>query len=70
MRTDKIKHYMPKEIFDYWTIEIYSLCQYDPIKTLQKMKQAKEILTQEINNGIIKGIEKQAELNLLILLTK
>lgn len=60
MTIDKIKAYMPSEIFEYWT----------NCKDIEALNRAKAILKSEISEGLLNGISYQAELQLLQLLTE
>ena len=59
MTIDKIKAYMPSEIFDYWT----------SCRDIAVANKAKELLKKEISEGLRSGISYHAELQLLQLLT-
>jgi len=59
MTIDKIKHYMDKGIFDYWS----------NIKDVNLAETAKNHIKHEIDSGILKDIKYIAEYNLLCLLT-
>ena len=56
MTIDKIKHYMNADIFDYWV----------NCKDIALITKACNILTSEINSGILNDIKYHAELKLLI----
>ena len=60
MTIDKIKAYMPREMFEYWT----------NCKDIEALNRAKAILKSEISEGLLNGISYQAELQLLQLLTE
>lgn len=60
MTIDKIKTYMPSEMFEYWI----------NCKDIEALNRAKAILKSEISEGLLNGIRYQAELQLLQLLTE
>lgn len=62
MTLDKIKIYMDKNTFVFWTEDI-NIYTYEEQK--QTLLKAKETLTREIESGILKGIKYQAELKLI-----
>lgn len=59
MTIDKIKAYMPEQIYKYWT----------NCTDIAAANRAKKILKSEIDSGLLIGIRYQAELQLLKLLT-
>ena len=59
MTIDKIKAYMPEQIYKHWT----------NCTDLSAANRAKKILKNEIDSGLLVGIRYHAELQLLQLLT-
>ena len=59
MTIDKIKAYMPEQIYKHWT----------NCTDIAAANRAKNILKSEIESGLLIGIQYQAELQLLQLLT-
>lgn len=55
MTLDKIKHYMDRDLFEFW-----STC-----KDVSAVRGAAEKLQQELDRGLLSGIKYQAELQLL-----
>ena len=60
MTIDKIKAYMPEQIYEYWT----------NCRDIEVINRAKKILKSEINSGLLIGIQYQAEIQLLQLLSE
>lgn len=60
MTIDKIQSYMSKDIFDYWT----------SCTDIAAANKAKELLKKELAAGLLFGVQYQAELQLLQLLTE
>ena len=59
MTIDKIKAYMPEQIYKHWT----------NCRDIEVINRAKKILKSEIDSGLLVGIQYHAELQLLQLLT-
>ena len=59
MTIDKMQHYLPAYIFEYWT----------NCKDIAAMIRAKELLKKELSNGLLKGYKYETELQLLQYLT-
>lgn len=55
MTIDKIKYYMNPTIFKHWT----------ELTNIEAINKARVLLKEEIDLGLLKGIEFIAELNLL-----
>ena len=55
MTIDKIKHYMSPNIFDYWA----------NCTNIEDIKKAEKDLSREMESGLLKGIEFEAELKFL-----
>ena len=55
MTIDKIKHYMSAQLFEFWTSQT----------DRAQIERARNQLTIEIEEGILKGVEFRAELYLL-----
>ena len=60
MTIDKIKAYMPVELFEFWT----------NCKDIQRVNNAKVLLKSELQAGLLHGVKYEAELQLLQLLTE
>lgn len=60
MTIDKIKAYMPPQLFAYWI----------SCPDIPAANNAKELLKKEIAAGLLSGVQYQAELQLLQLLTE
>ena len=60
MTIDKIKAYMPAQLFDFW-------CNCNDLAAANK---AKELLKKELAAGLLCGVQYQAELQLLQNLTE
>ena len=60
MTLDKIKAYMPAQLFDFW-------CNCNDLAAANK---AKELLKKELAAGLLCGVQYQAELQLLQNLTE
>ena len=60
MTIDKIKAYVPEQIYKHWT----------NCRDIAVINRAKDILKSEIDSGLLNGIQYQAELQLLQLLSE
>lgn len=60
MTIDKIKAYMPVQLFEYW-----SNCT-----DIAAANKAKDLLKKELTSGLLVGIAYHAELQLLQMLTE
>ena len=60
MTIDKIKAYVPEQIYKHWT----------NCRDIEVINRAKKILKSEIDSGLLIGIQYQAELQLLQLLSE
>lgn len=59
MTIDKMMHYLPDYIFEFWT----------NCRDTNAMIRAKELLKKELSTGLLKGYKYETELQLLQYLT-
>ena len=59
MTIDKMKHYLPNYIFEFWT----------NCRDIDAMIIAKELLKKELSQGLLNGYKYEIELQLLQYLT-
>ena len=65
MTIDKIKHYMDDYVYKYWTDGVAYNSDLSYETKIELLNNAKKMLQSEIEQGILKDIKYQAELNLI-----
>lgn len=65
MTIDKIKHYIDDYVYKYWTDGVANNSDLSYETKIEILNNGKKILQSEIEQGMLKDIKYQAELNLI-----